>query len=104
MHGLTRADPRIFAPYDSGGLCAQIRPIAEPLRTRAPIPEADTPCKLWSAALRPQRLKPGGLRGSRRRGGGGGGAAKGAVDGPGLRAGARRGEMKGGLGGRGCAG
>lgn len=43
---------------------------------------------------------PGPIAGSRRLGGGGG-AEEGAVDGPGLRAGARRGEMKGGLRGKG---
>lgn len=54
----------------------------------------------------PQRLQPpgpivGSRRLRRRRGGGARCAEEGAVDGPGLRAGARRGEMKGGLQGKG---
>lgn len=62
----------------------------------------DTPCKLWRTARGQQRLQPPRpIAGSWHLGGGGGGAEEGAVDGPGLRAGARRGEMKGGLQGKG---
>lgn len=62
------------------------------------VPPAQRPV---SGGRAPGAQPPGPRAGSRRRGGGGGGAAAGAVDGPGLRAGARRGQMKGGLRGKG---
>lgn len=79
-------------------------------RSHAPQPRVERP-RTRTASLEAKTVKecartaasatPGPVAGSRRPGGGGGGVGEGAVDGPGLRAGARRGEMKGGLRGKG---